>query len=101
MVLEDDQILYPYSYTVTIGNWSLTNNPGLYSNLFNKNDNSKFHIPRSGVYYVTANLIIETKNRLSYYYSWWRRYRRSTTLHGEIYLHSSNGMYILRFALNV
>ncbi|XP_046854661.1 uncharacterized protein LOC124447723 [Xenia sp. Carnegie-2017] len=94
MVLEDDQILHPYSYTVTIGNWSLTSNPGLYSNLFNKNDNSKFHIPRSGVYYVTANLILETKNRLSYYYSWWRRYRRSITLHGEIYLRSSNGDYI-------
>ena len=76
-------------YGDAVKNWVHSGRPGLFtSNDFDRTENSTFQIKKGGVYYVSANLIIETKSGPYYYYY----YRRTTvTVRGEIHLSSDNG----------
>jgi hypothetical protein len=75
-------------YYGSVKNWVHSGRPGLFmSDDFNKTENSTFRIRKAGVYYVSANLIIEAQRRYSYYSYY---YYRTVTFQGEIHLTSDN-----------
>ena len=73
-------------YLLFVKNWVYSGKPGVFIDAgFKVIDNSTFCVQVAGVYYVTANLIVEAKNRNG------NLYQRTKTFEGDIHLQGRQG----------